>query len=72
MSAMGQKRTYAVRTACPLYPKNGHLLEQNVDDSNPLELLPARSRNKAPDLRPTFIVLVRPYYGQPELVWYGY
>src|SRR5262249_9761237 len=37
-----------------------------------LELLPARSRNKAPDLRPTFIVLVRPNYGQPELVWHSY
>jgi hypothetical protein len=34
--------------------------------------LSARSRNEAPDLRPAFIVLVRPYHGQPELVWYSY
>src|SRR6516164_7518152 len=33
------------------------------------DLLPARSRNKAPDLCPAFIVLVGPHDGQPELVW---
>src|SRR5215467_7600706 len=36
------------------------------------DLLPARSRNKAPDLCPAFIVLVRPYDGQPELVGYSH
>jgi hypothetical protein len=35
-------------------------------------LLPASSRNKAPDLRPAFIVLVRPYHRQSEFVWYSY
>ncbi len=34
--------------------------------------LPARSRDKAPDLRPAVIVLVEPYHGPPEFVWYSY
>ena len=33
---------------------------------------PAAPRNKAPDLRPAFIVLVEPYHGQSELVWHSY
>src|SRR5262245_47712519 len=72
---------------CLLYPKSGHvqcngscLLWANSGhpqlgrrvSSTGRDLLPARSRNKAPDLRPAFIVLVGPYDGQPELVWYSH
>ena len=73
MSALGQKQTCAMQKPMSALPPKADIYSSKAwTISNPLELLPARSRNKAPDLRPTFIVLVRPNYGQPELVWYSY
>ena len=51
----------------------GATLEQKISEKCTSEqLLPGRSRNKAPDLGPAFIVLVEPYHGQSELVWHSY
>jgi|SRR6516162_7869638 len=54
---------------CPLWVKSGILKLNRRVSSTRRDLLPARSRNKAPDLCPAFIVLVGPHDGQPELVW---
>ena len=40
-----------------------------IADIRCIRSLPARSRNKAPDLCPALVILVGPYYGEPEFVW---
>ena len=65
---IGAQRAYG-----DFVPNNAIKLRQcNFRATRGINSLPSRSRNKAPDLRPAFIVLVEPYHGQPELVWHSY
>ena len=61
-------------------PNRGHSRELRLMRSRQCEFLScmrrnslaAGSRNKAPDLRAAFIVLVWPYDGEPKFVWCSY